>query len=168
MNGEAAQESPGVPDFASLRQRAYAKSPGESVWIPKSELPTLPPQFSRTTLGTPLFLAHPGSTAQYRATPALHAYEKEEGWALHRDRYDPEENPAAHAVFDAPEVVLAGLAAAFAGFVTYYLLDARESEKPEDERRWWFPAAWALLAALLAGAAVYFLGALVRVALGVG
>ncbi|MGA8664222.1 MAG: hypothetical protein WB809_04035 [Thermoplasmata archaeon] len=131
-------------------------------------MPSLPPQFSATIFGTPLWIAHPGSTSQHRAAPALHAYELEDHWKIHRDQYDPDEAPGRHILFDAPEVPLACLAAAFAGFVTFFLLERREREKKEDDRKSWLPALMAVIVAALVGVAIYILAALVRVSLSPG
>src|SRR5271170_6228466 len=107
--------------FNRILAETYSKAPGESVSIPKSEMPDLPSQFSETVSGTPLWIAHPGSSAQYRASPALHAYELEDRWKIHRDQYDPGENPLGHVLFDAPELWIAAIAAALAGVATYLL-----------------------------------------------
>jgi hypothetical protein len=155
-------------DFDQLRCKVSARSPGESVWIPKSELPSLPPEFSQTLLGTPLWIAHPGATAQHRATPAMHAYETDEGWWVHRDKCDPGENPVGHFFFDAPELPIATFAAAVAGVLTYLFLDGRERDKDEYERNPWFPALVAIGVATIVGIVVYVLAALARVAFGVG
>jgi uncharacterized membrane-anchored protein len=155
-------------DFDSIRKQAYSRHPGESFSVPKAEMPTLPSQFSETTLGTPLWIAHPGSSAQYRANPALHAYELDRDWKVHRDRYDPEENPVGHIVFDAPELLIAGFGALVTGIAAYYFLDEHEREKDEGDRRSWWPVLGAFVLAALVGIALYVVAALVRVALGVG
>lgn len=154
--------------FDLIRRMAYARSPGESFSVPKDEMPTLPPQFSETALGTPLWLAHPGSTAQYRANPALHAYELEQDWKVHRDSFDPDENQVGHIVFDAPELLIAGFGSILAGIATYFFLDERESEKDEGDRKWWVPVLGGFAVAALVGIGLYILAALFRVALGVG
>lgn len=153
--------------FCQMRRAACARSPGESVLFGKSEIPSLPSEFSGTSLGTPLWLAHPGSVAQYRASPAIHAYEMEEGWELHRDRFDPYEDPLRHIIFDAPEIVAGLLAAIATGIATWCYVDKQERERDEGPQ-WWAPILAAIGSALLAGFLVYLLGAVVRVLLGVG
>lgn len=150
-----------------LSEQLANRPPGESVRVSKADLPSLPGGWSKTLLGTPLWIAKPGSTAQYRSG-ALHAYEFEDGFDIHRDRYDPSENPLLHAVFDATETFVAFIAAVASAVLTYFLVDRREKEKPEDERRWWLPLAAAIGVAALVGICVYVLGAMVRVGLGVG
>lgn len=153
--------------FDWMRRAAYSKPPGESVWFSKSEISSLPSEFSETTLGTPLWLAHPGSVTQFRASPALHTYELDEGWELHRDRFDPQENPLGHIVFDAPEIMAGAFAAIFTGIATWCYVDELERERREGPR-WWVPILAAVGVALLAGFFIYLVGAMVRVSLGIG
>ncbi|MGA8536721.1 MAG: hypothetical protein WB789_04930 [Thermoplasmata archaeon] len=148
--------------------RAYGRPPGESTSILKVEMPALPAEFTETVLGTPLWIAHPGSIGQYRAPPALHAYELDDHWKVHRDRYDPEEDPLGHLLFDAPEIAIAGAAAVFAGLSMFCWLDEREREKDEADRNPWLPVLAALGVAALVGIIVYVLAALCRVSLSVG
>lgn len=155
-------------EIGEIRRALSSREPGESVSISKTEVPDLPPEFSPTLLGTPNWIAHPGAVGQYRASPALHAYEMEDSWDLHRDRYDPKENPFGHMVFDAPEVPIAGLIAAIAGSIAFWIAQKFEDEKPESERRLWFAGVVAAGVALIVGIIAYILGALVRVAMGVG
>lgn len=166
MNSNVTTKS--ISAFASLRAVLEAKQPGESVRIPKSEMPRLPLGFSRTLLGTPLWIAHPGSTAQYRAHSAVHAYEMGHSWDVHRDQYDPNDNPFEHALFDAPELPIAAVLSAIAGVLTYLLVAHREEEKPGEERHWWMSLLVSLAVAALVGMAAYIVGALLRVAAGVG
>lgn len=155
-------------EFEELRERLKAAAPGESVTYSKSELPELPPEFSPTVLGTPNWIAQPGATAQYRASPGLHAYELDQEWKIHRDRYDPKTEPAGHFFFDAPELPIAALVAAVAGFLTYVFFDRRERQKDEADRNPWAPLLLALGVAALVGLFVYVIAALVRVFVGVG
>jgi hypothetical protein len=129
---------------------------------------TLPPEFRHTTLGTLLWIAHPGSSAQYRASPGLHAYELEDGWKIHRDPHDPGEDPAGHFLFDAPELAVSLLAAAATGVGVFLFLDGRERDKEEADRNPWVPVMVAVVAAVAVGILVYILAALVRVTLGIG
>jgi hypothetical protein len=168
MTDQQGAAPPSAASFDSIRRAAYSRRPGESVWVSKVDAPTLPPEFSETPLGTPLWIAHPGSTAQYRAPRALHAYELDDGWKVHRDSNDPGENPLGHIVSDAPEVLIAGIGAILAGIASYFLLDRYESQKDEEDRRWWVPVLGAIAFAALAGIALYVLAAFVRVSLGVG
>ncbi|HTP54467.1 MAG TPA: hypothetical protein VML94_05865 [Thermoplasmata archaeon] len=87
---------------------------------------------------------------------------------IHRDRYDPGENPVGHFFVDAPELPFATGAAVAAGALTFHYLDKKEKEKPDGDQRWWFPALLALGAAAIAFIIVYILAALIRVSLGVG
>lgn len=160
--------APQSPNLASLRTLLASRQPGESMQVPKSQMPELPTEFTETKLGTPLWIAHPGAKAQYRAHPAVHAYEMEHLWDLHRDQFDPHDNPLQHALFDAPELLFAALIAGLAAVATYLLMSRREEEKPEENRNWWWPLVVTLVVAILAGIAAYILGALVRVAAGVG
>lgn len=100
--------------------------------------------------------------------PALHAYELDDHWKVHRDRYDPEEDPLGHLLFDAPEIAIAGAAAVFAGLSMFCWLDEREREKDEADRNPWLPVLAALGVAALVGIIVYVLAALCRVSLSVG
>jgi hypothetical protein len=151
-----------------LARRFNARAPGESVWVPRSELPHLPHEWAETILGTPLWIAKPGSVAQYRAWPALHAYEFVDGFDLHRDRYDPSDHPLLHMLFDAWETIVAIIAAFVAGLATWAYMNRREKEKPEGERQWWVPLLAAIGVAALAGLFVYVLGAVVRIAVAGG
>jgi hypothetical protein len=144
------------------------RPPGESIKIAKSKMVELPSGFELTLLGTPLWIAHPGATAQYRASPALHAYELENRWEVHRDRFDPHEDPVGHFLFDAPELAFAAVAAAIAGLLAYRFLDRMEKKQPEESRNWWLPGLIAIGIALAIGIVAYIIGALVRVASGVG
>jgi hypothetical protein len=92
----------------------------------------------------------------------------EGGWKVHRDLHDPEENPLGHIIFDAPEVLIAGIGAILSGIASYLLIDCYESEKNGEDRRWWVPLLGAIAFAALAGIAFYVLAAFARVALGVG
>jgi hypothetical protein len=92
----------------------------------------------------------------------------EDRWKIHQDKYDPEDNPVGHILFDAPELAIAGIGAAFAGLTTFCLLDEREKRKQEDEQNWWFPPLMAVIVAIVVGAVFYVLAALVRVSIGVG
>jgi hypothetical protein len=158
----------GRTDYARIVAATREIPPGKSIRVTKAELPELPGEFEGSWAGTPLWIAHPGSKAQYRAYPAQHAYELEEEWEFHRDRFDPKENPLGHIIFDAPEIVVAGIAAAIAGVVTFLFLQGGERDKDESERHPWFPALVAVGIAAFVGFIVYVLGALVRVALGAG
>lgn len=151
-----------------LAAKLAARRPGESLSVPKSEMSHLPPEFSRTLLGTPLWIAHPGAVAQYRASPAKHAYELEGKWEFHRDRCDPHEDPVGHFFLDAPELPIATACAGFAGLLTYLYLDGRENDKKEEDRNPWFPVAVAAGVALAVWVVVYIIAALVRVGLSVG
>jgi hypothetical protein len=134
--------------------------------VPRSELPRLPPEFASTSMGTPLWIAHPGSTAQYRAPGALHAYELESGHSVHRDRFDPSTEPVRHVLFEAPEVPLAAAAACLAGVGMYLWLDgSRSDEEEKDEGRWWRVLLSAIFA-IAVGFIVYLFAALVRVRIG--
>jgi hypothetical protein len=159
-------ETPSGNWSAHIRMELGGKSPGESIWIPKAKLPNLPVEFNPTTWGTPLWLAHPGSIGQFRALPALHAYEMDDGWKVHRDQFDPVENPIGHVIFDAPEVVLGFIGAAIAGLLTWWVMDRRQRTKSDEDRNPWIPVAVAIFAAVVAGALLYILGAMVRVAVG--
>ena len=151
-----------------IRAIASDLSPGQSFSITKAELPSLPPEFEKTSLGTPLWIAHPGSTAQYRASPALHAYEMSDEWVFHRDQYDPHEDPVGHFFIDAPELPIATLFSTVAGAITYLILNRKEQSKPEEERNPWIPIGLAIAVAAIVWFVVYVLAALVRVAVGVG
>ena len=113
-------------------------------------------------------LLTPARSARYRAPPALHAYELDDHWKVHRNRYDPEEDPLGHLLFDAPEIAIAGAAAVFAGLSMFCWLDEREREKDEADRNPWLPVLAALGVAALVGIIVYVLAALCRVSLSVG
>jgi hypothetical protein len=156
------------PSFAEIQRLAQDHAPGDSFRIPKSVMPQLPPEFRSTGLGTPLWIAHPGSISQMRAPSALHAYEDADGWEVHRDRFDPKENPIGHFFFDAPELPIASLMAGIAGVLTYWILDDEEKRKPEAERRSWVPIVAAIAVSVIVGVVAYFLLALLRVSLGVG
>lgn len=150
-----------------LRTDLASRTPGESVWISRTELPELPQEWERTLLGTPLWIAKPGSSAQYRSG-ALHAYEFDGGYDFHRDRCDPREDPLGHFFLDAPELPIAGLIAGIVGFLTYLYLEQREEGKDEDERRWWLPLVVAAGVAVVVGIVSYILGAFVRIGLAGG
>ena len=96
------------PEVSLLLKELAAKPPGASIWIPKSRMPKLPPEFHETALGTPLWIAHPGAVSQYRAASALHAYELDAGWKVHRDSIDPEQNPVGHVFLRRPRTPLGG------------------------------------------------------------
>lgn len=156
-------------EYGTLRDAVYVKRPGESLRVPKTEMAELPAEFEPTPLGTPLWIAHPGSVGQYRAPDALHAYEMEDSWEVHRDRFDPKKNPTGHFLLDAPELPVATLLAAFAGVGTYLLLDAwdaRKSEEDGEERPAWVRAILAVLVGIVVFVLAYVGGALLRVHLG--
>jgi hypothetical protein len=157
-------------DFETLREAVYAQPPGVSLEVPKSEMPALPQEFEPTTLGTPLWIAHPGATSQSRAPDALHAYEVGNVWMIHRDQCDPKKDPIGHAFRDAPELPIAAIVAGIASVGTYLSLDQWDARKTEEDGR--DRPAWvrvALAAAVFIGVflVTYILGALVRVGLGV-
>ena len=138
-----------------IRVRAYGRPPGQSISVPKVEMPTLPAKFTETVLGTPLWIAHPGSIGQYRAPPALHAYELDDHWKVHRDRYEPEEDPLGHLLFDAPEIAIAGAAAVFAGISMFCWLDEREREIANKALLASFSAFWLAFCGLIM--TIYFI-----------
>ena len=150
--------------FEDLHAKLEAKAPGESISFPTCEMPELPAEFESTVWGTPLWIAHPGATAQYRAYPALHAYRLSGRFKIHRDEFDPHDHPLLHTLFDAPEVALAAIAAAITGFLAWLFLERREKAKNEEDRHWWLPALAALAVAAIVGVFVYIFGAMVRVA----
>ncbi len=90
-------------------------APGETVEVPKTSLRRLPPSYEETFLGTPPPLAVEGAHAQYRGPYTRHVYEKRNSWAVHRDMYDPREEPLEHLVNDAPEWGAGALAAILVG-----------------------------------------------------
>ncbi len=156
-------DKPGIED---LRKALGGVPPGKSVQVSKKLMPTLPSEFERTSLGTPNWLAHPGANAQYRAKTALHAYELDDRWDLHRDHYDPDDNPLGHFFVDAPELPLAILSAVIAGVATFLVLDSREKDKDEEDRwPWWLVGLIAFGVAILVGVLSYILFAGVRIAL---
>lgn len=157
----------GSVGFDEIRRTVGARASGEPVSYAKREMPELPSEFSPTLLGTPNWIARPGAVAQYRAPPALHAYELKDGWEVHRDQYDPRKDPLGHFFFDAPELPIAGVFAALAGIVTYFILDRKENEKPESERNPWITIGVAIAIAAIVGIVAYVLAALARVAFGV-
>lgn len=156
-----------MDDLGQIRDKLKATTPGESITYSKTDQPDLPPEFTRTHLGTPNWIAQPGATAQYRAAPALHAYELDQEWKIHRDRYDPRVNPAEHVFFDAPELPIAAFVAILAGALTYWILDRWERDEDQSERSPWIPVIVAIAVAALVGLFVYVLAALVRVSLGI-
>lgn len=147
-----------------IRRAVGSRAPGESVSYAKRDLPELPSEFSLSLQGTPNWIAYPGAVAQYRASPALHAYELEDGWEVHRDQYDPRRDPVGHFFFDAPELPIATLCAGIAGLLAYFYFDGRENEKSDEERRPWLPVAIAAGIALVVCIIVYVIAALFRVA----
>jgi hypothetical protein len=158
-----------MTEFRTLRDALYSMPPSESLRVGKSEMPELPPEFEPTTWGTPTWIAHPGAVGQYRAPEALHAYDVEDAWDLHRDRYDPKENPIGHFLFDAPELAIAAGVSMLVGGLTYSVLegwDAQKSENDGKERPAWVRGLIALGVAVIAFFAVYLLGAMVRVRFG--
>ena len=158
----------GAVGFEDIRSALSARAPGESLTISKEDLPSLPPEFSETLLGTPNWIAHPGAVAQYRASPAIHAYEMSMTWEFHRDEFDPMDDPLRHFFFDAPELPIAAFAAAVAGFLTYVFFERKEREKDEVDRNPWFPFLVGLGVAALVGLVVYVIAALIRVFVGIG
>jgi hypothetical protein len=154
--------------YDDIRTTLGSKTPGESVSIAKTDLPELPPEFSASLLGTPNWIAQPGAVAQYRAPPALHAYDLQDRWKIHRDRYDPEGNPIGHILFDAPELWIATALAAIASWVTYVLARRWEKSKNEEEGGSWLPVIGAFAVGAIVWVVVYTLAAMARVAVGVG
>jgi hypothetical protein len=79
------------------------------IWIPKSEMPTVPPGFEETWLGE-----LKGARKQYRGPDNLHLLQYEDGWELHQDQGDPRTLGGfiIHIFLDAPEVGVALLVAA--------------------------------------------------------
>jgi len=170
MGGCADQEGSTLTsmEIDELLAKLESKPRGESVCVAKSEMPELPPDFRRTMLGTPLWIAHPGAVAQYRAPPALHAYELDTEWKIHQDCHDPKTDPVGHFFIDAPELPLATACAGIAGLLTYSYFEGRESDKPEEERNPWVPLAIAVGVAFAVGVIVYIVAALTRVVLSMG
>ncbi len=81
----------------------------------------------------------------------LHIREYNDKYTLHMDKYDPRENPLAHLVWDAPEVLI-GLAGAIIGGskVTSYLFNKNNFSKKSS-------IASGLLASLISGYASYLI-----------
>lgn len=157
-------------EFESLLEAANSLRPGESFTVPKASMPELPPEFEPTVWGTPLWIAHPGSTAQFRAPEALHAYEIGPDWEIHRDRYDPKTEPVGHFFLDAPELPIATAFAALAGIFSYWVLDRWDERKTAEDGRERSPWVRGLVAAgiaVIVFIVVYVLAALARVGLGV-
>ena len=156
----------GKSGIEDLRKALGRVPPGKSVEVSRKLMPTLPSEFERTSLGTPIWLAHPGACAQYRARTALHVYELEDRWDFHRDHYDPGDNPLGHFFVDAPELPLAFFFAVFAGITTFLVINSREKDKDEEDR-WprWLTGLIAFGVAILVGILSYILFAGVRIAL---
>jgi len=91
-----------------------------------------------------------GAKKQYRYGN-LHIREYNDKYTLHMDKYDPRENPLAHLVWDAPEVLI-GLAGAIIGGskVTSYLFNKNNFSKKSS-------IASGLLASLISGYAIYLI-----------
>jgi hypothetical protein len=91
-----------------------------------------------------------GAKKQYRYGN-LHIREYNDKYTLHMDKYDPRENPLAHLVWDAPEVLI-GLAGAIIGGskVTSYLFNKNNFSKKSS-------IASGLLASLISGYASYLI-----------
>ena len=91
-----------------------------------------------------------GAKKQYRYGN-LHIREYNDKYTLHMDKYDPRENPLAHLVWDAPEVLI-GLAGAIIGGskVTSYLFSKNNFSKKSS-------IASGLLASLISGYASYLI-----------
>ena len=149
----------------NVRQELARKRPSESVSISKERMPKLPSEFKETKMGTPLCIAHPGATAQFRAHPALHAYETATEWKIHRDRYDPGENPFGHLFVDAPELTIAALIGVLSGVVTCRVLNGFGRDTREEKRTpRWLAILASLIVALVVAALVYMVCARLRVA----
>ncbi|MEM0271422.1 MAG: hypothetical protein QW514_02620 [Thermoprotei archaeon] len=75
--------------------------------ISKKELSVLPPCCKETWLGDPK-----GALKQYRCAHGFHVREYPTWFEVHRDKFDPRQNPVKHLVYDtdAPALV-AGLVA---------------------------------------------------------
>ena len=150
-----------MAELDRLRKDVYTLPPGEPVYV--SELPS---DFVQTMLGTPRWIAEPGSTAQYRGPEAMHAYKVGDEFKVHRDRYDPKENPVGHFLLDAPELAIAAASAAAAGILAYFSLERWDRDKTEEdgkERPAWIRYAFAFAIALAVFVGIYILGAIVRV-----
>tara|TARA_Y100001949_G_scaffold18238_1_gene12974 strand:+ start:2099 stop:2473 length:375 start_codon:yes stop_codon:yes gene_type:complete len=91
-----------------------------------------------------------GAKKQYRYGN-LHIREYNDKYTLHMDRYDPRENPLAHLVWDAPEVLI-GLAGAIIGGsnVASYLFNKSNFSKKSS-------IASGLLASLISGYITYLI-----------
>ena len=91
-----------------------------------------------------------GAKKQYRYGN-LHIREYNDKYTLHMDKYDPRENPLAHLVWDAPEVLI-GLAGAIIGGskVTSYLFNKNNFSKKSS-------IASGLLASLISGYITYLI-----------
>jgi hypothetical protein len=86
----------------------------KDILVPKSVLPTLPPEFELTKLG----YARKGALAQYRGPREIHVHEYFNHWLFHRDHGDPRtfKGVLAHLLFDAPELPLSLLVGTVLGF----------------------------------------------------
>lgn len=147
-----------------IRRKLATVPYGKSIQIPKSAMPDLPSDFRETHWGTPLWLAHPGATAQYRAAIGgdnLHAYDVSGAWDLHHDKYPP--GDIRH-LSEAPEVPIAFLAASVVGTIMYLFLDRKEKEKEEEDRiPQWLLAIASIAVAAIVGFLVYLLCAGIRI-----
>jgi hypothetical protein len=104
----------------------------KDIRIPKRNLPRLPAEFERTTLGYP----REGALAQYRGPNGIHVHEYNEHWLFHRDYGDPRtfEGLLAHLLFDAPEIPLSILAAGASGIAVGSLVYELRKNESKDAR----------------------------------
>jgi hypothetical protein len=73
----------------------------KKIWIPKSEMASVPPGFEETWMGE-----LKGASKQYRGPNNLHLLKYDDGWELHQDFGDPRTLGGfiIHIFLDAPEI----------------------------------------------------------------
>ncbi|QLH79812.1 hypothetical protein HZS55_22055 [Halosimplex rubrum] len=92
------------------KQLARKQGYGEKIEVPKTDEPSLPPEFERSALSISA-----GAQAVYRdqqKTDSFQVREYEGKWTIELDQHNPEAgNPLAHAVYDAPKYTAAAVVA---------------------------------------------------------
>ena len=155
-----------VVTLLDIHRALQARPAGDSISLPKSEIPSLPREFRESFLGTPPWIAHPGASRQFRGPGATHAYELSDRFEVHRDKYDPKTDPLGHIIFDAPELVIATGVATLLSAVVYIFLEKLENKRPGEQRRPWFSIAMSAIVGTIAWFLFYVIFAMLRVALG--
>lgn len=137
-------------DIHLLRELLAHKQPGVNIIIPKSIMQKPPVGCEETMLGD-----LNGACKQYRCDPNIHMLEYPDIYKVHRDRFDPRNNPLDHLIYDSPETLAALIIGSAAGTIIGKIICNNRKDKSENALRDTIIAS--SLTAIMTGLVTYYI-----------